>query len=110
MLKLPSNGMKKGMSILLAAFFVVSLTAVAASAHHGGYGGRGGYGGWGYDDWGYGGCGGWGYGGWGSLGGYGCCNGYGFYGCGCGWGGYPWDIATLMAVGATTNQLILYYK
>jgi hypothetical protein len=28
MLKLPSNGMKKGMHILLAAFFVVSLTAV----------------------------------------------------------------------------------
>ena len=41
MLKLSSSGMKKGMSILVAAFFVVSLTAVAASAHHG----RGDYGG-----------------------------------------------------------------
>ncbi len=47
MLKLSSSGMKKGMSILLAAFFVVYLTAVAASAHHGGHGGRGGYGDWG---------------------------------------------------------------
>ncbi len=83
MLKLSSNDMKKGMSILLAAFFVVSLTAVAASAHHGGYGGRGGYGGWGYDDCGYGGCGGWGYGGWGMP-----LIAYG----GCGWGGYPWGI------------------
>lgn len=66
MLKLPSNGMKKGMHILLAAFFVVSLTAVAASADHrghghgghghfGGHGGRGGYGG--YGGWGYGGYG-----------------------------------------------------
>jgi hypothetical protein len=64
MLKLFSSGMKKGMPILLAAFFVVSLTAVAASAHHGCYG-----------------C-------------YGCCDGYGFYGCGCGgypWGiAYPY--------------------
>jgi hypothetical protein len=73
MLKLPSNDMKKGMSILLAAFFVVSLTAVAASAQHDGYDGRGGYGGWGYD-----GCGGWGL----PLIAYG----------GCGWGGYPWGI------------------
>ena len=40
MLKLSSSGMKKGMSILVAAFFVVSLTAVAASARGGG--GRGG--------------------------------------------------------------------
>ncbi len=67
MLKLFSSGMKKGMPILLATFFVVSLTAVAASAHHGGYGG------------------------WGSLGGYGCCNDYDSYGCGC--GDYPWGIA-----------------
>ena len=68
-MKLSSSGVKKGMSILLAAFFIVSLTAVAVSANHGGYGDWGGYG------IGYGGCGGWGYG-----------------GCGCDWGDYLWGI------------------
>jgi hypothetical protein len=42
-----SFNLKKVMSILLVAFFVVSLTAAAASAHGGGYGccgcGWGGY-------------------------------------------------------------------
>ena len=64
MLKQSSNGMKKGLAILLAVLFIVSLTAVSASAYggnhrhsgHGHYGGHGRYGGWG---WGYG---GWGYG------------------------------------------------
>jgi len=78
MLKLSSSGMKKGMSILLAALFVVSLTAVAASAYHGGHGGLGGYGDWG----GYGmGCGGFGV--WGMP-----LTAYG--GCGC--GDYLWGI------------------
>jgi len=53
MLKLSSSGIKKGMSILLAAFFIVSLTAVAASAYNGGYGDWGGYG-IDYDGYGYG--------------------------------------------------------
>ena len=59
-----SSSMKKGLAVLLAVLFVVSLTAVAASAdhtsghgHYGGhgrYGGYGGYGGWGYGGLGYG--------------------------------------------------------
>ncbi len=53
MLKQSSNKMKKVLSILLAVLFVVSLTAVAASAYGGGWR-DGGYGrGWG--DGGYGG-------------------------------------------------------
>jgi uncharacterized membrane protein len=36
--------MKKILAILLTVLFVVSLTAVAASAHYGGGGHRGGYG------------------------------------------------------------------
>ena len=63
-----SSSMKKGLAILLAVLFVVSLTAVSASAyygrhghshgHYGGHGYRGGhgryYGGWGYGGWNYG--------------------------------------------------------
>ena len=48
MLKQSSSKIKKVLSILLAVLFVVSLTAVAASAYGGGYGrgwGNGGYGG-----------------------------------------------------------------
>jgi len=52
MLKLFSNGMKKVLAISFAVLFVVSLTAIAASAHEGR--GHGGYGGWGP---GWGGCG-----------------------------------------------------
>ena len=64
-----SSSMKKGLAILLVVLFVVSLTAVAASAYrihgsgHGHYGGHGRYGGYGgYGGWGYGSYGGWGYG------------------------------------------------
>jgi hypothetical protein len=52
------SSMKKGLAVLLAVLFVVSLTAVAASAdrhghgHH--HGGHWGHGGWGYPGWGYG--------------------------------------------------------
>ena len=73
MLKL---GIKKVLAVLLSVLFVVSLTAVAASANEGR--GHHGYGGCGM---GWGGCGmGWG----------GCGLGYGF-GYGLGWGGcgYP---------------------
>ena len=61
MLKQSTNGMRKVLAVLLVGLFVVSLTAVAASAdrhghghgghggrhggHFGGHGGRGGYGG-----------------------------------------------------------------
>jgi len=38
-----SSSMKKGIAVSLAVLFVLSLTAVAASAHRGG-GGRGGWG------------------------------------------------------------------
>ena len=55
--------MKKGLAVLLAVFFVVSLTAVSASAW-------GGYGGWHRHGWD-------GYGGWGGL-------GWGLPGPGCG--------------------------
>ena len=55
MLKQSSNGMRKVLAILLVGLFVVSLTAVAASADHrghghghGGHGHYGSYGGWGY--------------------------------------------------------------
>jgi hypothetical protein len=48
MLKQSSSKMKNVLSILLTVLFVVSLTAVAASAYGGGYGRDGGYGrGWG---------------------------------------------------------------
>jgi len=54
MLKQSSSKMKKVLSILMAVLFVVSLTAVAASAYGSGHGRDGGYGrGWG--DGGYGG-------------------------------------------------------
>ena len=53
MLKQSSSKMKKVLAILLAVLFVVSLTAVAASANGGGYGRDGGYGRGGCDD-GYG--------------------------------------------------------
>jgi hypothetical protein len=70
MLKQLSNGMRKILAVLLVGLFVVSLTAVAASAaehrngghghyygghvHYGGHGRDGGYGGWNYGGWNYG--------------------------------------------------------
>jgi hypothetical protein len=66
MLKQSSNRMKKGIAVLLAVLFVVSLTAVAASAkggsywrdgghgHYDSHGRYGDYGSWGYDGWSYG--------------------------------------------------------
>ncbi len=63
MLKQSSSGTRKALAVLLVVLFVVSLTAVAASAKGGSYwrdGGHGRYGGHGQ----YGGYGGWSYGGW----------------------------------------------
>ena len=47
MLKQSYSKMKKVFAILLTVLFVVSLTAVTASAHGGGHGGWGGGWGWG---------------------------------------------------------------
>jgi len=52
MLNQSSSRIKKVLAISMAVLFVVSLTAVAASAHHGGFGGRDGYGDWGGYGWG----------------------------------------------------------
>ncbi len=90
MLKKSYSGMKKVLAISLAVLFVVSFTAVAASAEREGYHGHGGFG-FG-DGFGFGGFGGYGWGG----GGYG-------YGCGypcvlvpyC---GYMWNPCTNMFV------------
>ena len=72
MLKQSSNGMRKVLAVLLVGLFVVSLTAVAASAaqHGHGHGGRGHYDGHGH------------YGGHGRYGDYGGYDGWG-YGAGC---------------------------
>jgi len=49
MLKQSSSGMRKILAVLLVGLFVVSLTAMATSAHGGcGYGGWDGYPWWGY--------------------------------------------------------------
>jgi len=74
MLKQSPNGMRKVLAVLLVGLFVVSLTAVAASAaehRNGGHGYSGGHGRYG----GYG-----GYGNWGGYGGY----------SGCGWVNGAW--------------------
>jgi hypothetical protein len=65
MLKKSYSGMKKVLAISLAVLFVVSFTAVAASAEREGHPGHPGHGG--FDFGGCGGCGGYGWGG----GGYG---------------------------------------
>ena len=67
-----SSSMKKGIAVSLAVLFAVSLTAVAASAHHGGGG--------------YGGCGGSGLGCY-YVNGMMVCPGYGGYGLGYGGSG-----------------------
>ena len=53
MSKQPSTGIKKILAVLLAAFFVVSLSAVSVDARGGG--GHGGWGWGGYPCWGHGG-------------------------------------------------------
>ena len=80
MLKQSSNGMRKVLAVMLVGLFVVSLTAVAASAaehrngDHGHYGSHGQYGG---------------HGRYGGYGGYGNWGGYGSY-TGCGWVNGAW--------------------
>lgn len=74
MLKKSFSGMKKVLSILLVVLFVVSLTAVGASAKGGSYWVEGGHGH--YDGHGY-------------YGGYGDWEGYGGY-SGCGWMNGAW--------------------
>ena len=54
MLKQSSSGMKKGLAVLLAALFVVSVTVMAASAREYRHGDHGHYGGhWGHGSYGY---------------------------------------------------------
>ena len=67
MLKKSYSGMKKVLAISLAVLFVVSFTAVAASAECEGHPGHGGF-----DFGGCGGCDGWGGGGYGYRCGYPC--------------------------------------